>query len=323
MSVEGGREDSAAWALFAVGEPGVLAEDLLGAQHQRRPRSVACIGATGGEAAKRGLRVVAVQSSLQQHGLADEAGDLGVDRVAVERLRVGRLDDPPAAHDGDGVGQRERLLLVVGDEQRRGAGGPQGLADLAAHLRAQAGVERVEGLVEQDQARLRRQRPRQRHPLLLAAGELVREALRRGRQGRPAEQLLDPAAAPLGAGQAEADVGGDIEVGEEGALLGDEADRAALGGEMGRPSPRHRSPRRIEPPSACSKPPSRRSSVVLPQPEGPSTAVRLPVGTSRSRPVSTGESPNDLRRPATESDVAGLIIAPPRATTPPRRRVSR
>ena len=47
------------------------------------------------------------------------------------------------------------------------------------------------------------------------------------------QQLLDPAAAALGARQAEADVGGDVEVGEERPLLGDEADRPPLGGEVG------------------------------------------------------------------------------------------
>jgi two-component system, OmpR family, response regulator len=112
--------------------------------------------------------VVAIEPSLQQHRLADEARHLGVDRVAVEGLRVGSLDDLPASHHRDGVRQRERLLLVVGDEKPGGPGRPQGLPNLAAHLRPQAGVERVEGLVEQDQARFRCQRPGQRHALLLS-----------------------------------------------------------------------------------------------------------------------------------------------------------
>ena len=45
---------------------------------------------------------------------------------------------------------------------------------LVAHLRAQRGVQGRERLVEQHQLRLRRQRPGQRHPLLLAAREGVR-----------------------------------------------------------------------------------------------------------------------------------------------------
>ena len=45
----------------------------------------------------------------------------------------------------------------------------QPLAQLGAHL----GVERAERLVEQQHARLDGERARERHPLALAAGELV------------------------------------------------------------------------------------------------------------------------------------------------------
>ena len=47
-------------------------------------------------------------------------------------------------------------------------------ADLVAQLLADLGVQRGQRLVEQQHPRLDRQRPGQRDPLLLAAGELVR-----------------------------------------------------------------------------------------------------------------------------------------------------
>ena len=55
-------------------------------------------------------------------------------------------------------------------------------AQPAAQLLADLGVERAEGLVEQQHLGLHRQRPGQRDPLALPAGELVRIAV-----GQPVE----------------------------------------------------------------------------------------------------------------------------------------
>jgi len=58
-----------------------------------------------------------------------------------------------------------------------------------------------------------------------------------------------------------------------------------------RPGPAtSRSPTVTVPASGSSKPAISRRRVVLPQPEGPSSAVRLPEGTCRSTPVRTGVS---------------------------------
>ena len=51
---------------------------------------------------------------------------------------------------------------------------------LAAHLQAQELVERRERLVEQEHARIGDERAGQRHALLLAAGELRRDAVGEG-----------------------------------------------------------------------------------------------------------------------------------------------
>ena len=44
-----------------------------------------------------------------------------------------------------------------------------------------------------------------------------------------------------------------------------------------------------------------RSSVVLPHPEGPSSAVKLPAGTCRSTPVRTVVVPNDFATACTDN----------------------
>ena len=110
-------------------------------------------------------------------GRADEAGDEAVDRPVVDRLRRVELLDQAALHDGDAVGERHRLDLVVGDVDH-GVGQPlvQPL-DLDAQLRAQLGVEVGQRLVEQEDVDVAHQRTADRHALALAAGQLRRLAL--------------------------------------------------------------------------------------------------------------------------------------------------
>ena len=83
-----------------------------------------------------------------------------------------------------------------------------------------------------------------------------------------------------------------VEVREQRALLRHVADAALLGGHV-RPwlSSSTRSPIRTVPASGRTKPATIRSSVLLPQPDGPSTPVIEPLGTCRSRSTSTGFAP--------------------------------
>lgn len=115
-----------------------------------------------------------------------------------DRLGRSELLEPPLVEDADLVGDRERLSLIVGDEDRGGPGGAQDLFDLVAHLRAEVRVQVREGLVEQDQRR--RQGAGDRHALLLAGRELVRIA-------QP-QDLCDtgPPVASAGVLESEADV---------------------------------------------------------------------------------------------------------------------
>ena len=74
-------------------------------------------------------------------------------------------------------------------------------ADLLAQLHPDLGVERGQRLVEQQHLRLDRERAGQRHPLLLAAGDLVRVAVGVVAEADELEQL---AGAPAALGRADA-----------------------------------------------------------------------------------------------------------------------
>ncbi len=166
---------------------------------------------------------------------AEEAREALVGRVLVQLRRSGLLDDPPVAQDGDRVGQRQRLLLVVGDEHRRHALLSQQRVDLLAHAAAQRRVQRGERLVQQQRLRTSGQRAGERHALLLAAGELVRQAPCQRRDPDHLQQPGDPLAAALAAREPEADVVLDAQMGEQGAFLGHVADAALLGREVRAP----------------------------------------------------------------------------------------
>ena len=95
--------------------------------------------------------------------------------------------------------------------------------DQFAHGRAQAGVECGKRLIEQHQARLLRQCPRQSHTLLLAAGKLVGPTI--GHAGIQCDAVHQFSNSLLFLRtldrQAETDVGGDGHVREQGAVLRD------------------------------------------------------------------------------------------------------
>ena len=84
-------------------------------------------------------------------------------------------------HDDDAVGDRQRLLLVVGDVDDGEAELLLDLADLLADMAAELGVEIGERLVEEQHLRLEHQRAGDGDALLLAAGELAGQRGRRSR----------------------------------------------------------------------------------------------------------------------------------------------
>ena len=113
---------------------------------------------------------------VEQIRIADEIRDEDIGRLGVEFARRSGLRDPALMHQHHQVRHGQRLGLVVRDVDECGADAAVNALDLELHLIAQLLVEGAERLVHQQQARMRNQRPRHRHPLLLAAGQLARIA---------------------------------------------------------------------------------------------------------------------------------------------------
>ena len=114
--------------------------------------------------------------------LADEARDPGIDRLVVDLARRAELLQFALMHDGDLVGHRHGLELVVRDIDHGRAEGALQMLDLAAHVGPQLGVEMGDRLVEQEELGLAHDGAADGDALLLAAGEFLRAAL---------EQLVD------------------------------------------------------------------------------------------------------------------------------------
>ena len=104
-------------------------------------------------------------------------------------------------HHDDAVGERHRLLDVVGDDARRSAGSPPTGQQMLVQARAGEGVERRERLVEQQHLRVAsRRRGRWRRA---AAGRRRDRAAsaRHARRGRPCRARASTRARALGGGE--------------------------------------------------------------------------------------------------------------------------
>ena len=75
------------------------------------------------------------------------------------------LLDTPGGHDGDAIGERQRLLLIVGHEDGSETGQIVQVAQPAAQLDPDLGVERAERFIEQQHLGLGRKRPSKRDGL--------------------------------------------------------------------------------------------------------------------------------------------------------------
>ena len=154
-------------------------------------------------------------------------------RLLVELHRRAHLLDPALVEDGDPVAHRQRLVLVVGDVDEGDADLALDRLQLDLHLLAQLQVEGAERLVEQQHLGPVDDRPRQRHPLALAAGELARLALGVAGQAHHLQRLV-AALGPLGLVhpghlQPVGDVVADGHVREQGVVLEDGVDGAVVG----------------------------------------------------------------------------------------------
>ena len=175
--------------------------------------------------------------ALEEVRVADEGGDEAAARRLVDLGRGPELLDLPAVHHRDPVGQAHRLALVVRDVDE---GDPDLVVDqvqLDQHLLAQLEVERRQRLVEQQHVRLVDQRAGDRHPLLLAAADLVGAlaglVLHLDQRQHPVDLALDRRLVGPRDLQPEGDVLAHRQVREEGVALEDRVDLALVGRQVG------------------------------------------------------------------------------------------
>ena len=141
----------------------------------------------------------------------------------------------PCLHDADAVGEGEGLMLIVRHQHGGRALGLEQTAHFHRQTLAQVDVQIGERLVQEQQARARRQRAGQRHALLLSARQLVR--ILGGAVRQPDACSSSPTrrsrCARESIVQAEGDVAGDAAVGKQRVVLEDHADAALLGRQAG------------------------------------------------------------------------------------------
>ena len=106
-------------------------------------------------------------------------------------VRSAELLDLAVVEDGDAVGHRQRLGLIMRDEDDGQAQPAVQLANVELHLLAQLLVERAERLVHQHDLRLEYERAGERDALLLSAGKLRGPAVRERAELHHVERALD------------------------------------------------------------------------------------------------------------------------------------
>ena len=115
-------------------------------------------------------------------------------RAAEEGARRVALHALAAIDHRDPVTHRQRLLLIVGDVDERGAGLLLDALQLCLHLAPDLLVERAERLVQQQDRRCERERPGEGDPLLLAAAQGHDVAVLGSGEADECEQLRHPLA---------------------------------------------------------------------------------------------------------------------------------
>jgi len=153
---------------------------------------------------------------------AGERRDERVGRLGHELGRRAELPQAALDEHADGLRQSRGVFVVVCDDQRRQPELGEQLLQFAADGVLRVRVERGERLVEQQHARIARERPRQRDALPLAARELAGPCVGEVRDSKALEHL------PHALLAAERDIALDGQVREERVLLEDEPDAPLL-----------------------------------------------------------------------------------------------
>src|SRR2546428_519976 len=139
---------------------------------------------------------------------ADEVGDEVGAGPRVDLLWAPDLLDPAVPHHRDAVGDRERLLLIVGDVEGRDPEVLLDPADLAAKTEPDLRVERRERLVEEEGLRAAGERAGERDPPLPAPPEPGPVAAPRTTQAPPRDPLRGAPAQGGGCAEALGQAGG-------------------------------------------------------------------------------------------------------------------
>src|SRR5438067_12992549 len=105
--------------------------------------------------------------------IADEAGDECGGGFFIKLKRPAELLEPALAHDSDEVTHCERLLLIMGDMDRRRPDPVVEKLYFGSHFITQPSIEMRYRFVEQQDLRVVDQSAAECHTLLLPAGELI------------------------------------------------------------------------------------------------------------------------------------------------------
>ena len=226
----------------------------------------------------------------------------GAANISVGRAR---LQDPARVEEADAVRDVPGEAHLVGRDEHRHAARRE-LADHVEDLGDELRVECAGDLVKQQEVGLHRERPDDRHPLLLAAREAVRVVVALGGEPEPVEQLHRPG---LGLGPRRPSTLRGASV----TLSSTDMCGNRLNAWNTIPIRRRirltstpfavisSPPMKIRPASIGSRRLMQRSSVDLPHPDAPMRQTTSCSATSRSIPRRTSRSPNDLWRPSMRS----------------------
>src|SRR4029079_16794165 len=128
------------------------------------------------------LRCRSSKSSLEHDSSTVKLTCKGSGGLLVNLLRRADLFESAAVHHGNTVRERHRLRLIMGYIEN----GERELflqrAKFEAHLLSELSIEVRERLIEQQNCRLINERPRQRDPLMVTAGQPRRAAVSQARE---------------------------------------------------------------------------------------------------------------------------------------------
>ena len=134
------------------------------------------LGVADADADEAAILSLSLDHHRQQIGAAEELGGEAIGRPAIEFACASDCAQFAVFEDRDAVGEGQRLALVVRDVENGQVGQIRVQpGDLLDHRAADLRVERRQRLIQQEHARTDRERARDRHPLLLAAGQFARE----------------------------------------------------------------------------------------------------------------------------------------------------